>query len=98
MHVLPTIVSSSEVYGHIANGILKGVPISGCLGDQQAAMLGQRCVIPGMVKNTYGTGCFMLYNTGIKPVFSSNGLLTTVAYQLGSHSEPVYALEVILVC
>ena len=57
-------------------------------------MLGQRCVVPGMAKNTYGTGCFMLFNTGEKPVFSSNGLLTTVGYKLGPNANPAYALEV----
>ncbi len=56
-------------------------------------MLGQRCILPGMVKNTYGTGCFMLFNTGNEPVFSSNGLLTTVGYKLGPNAKATYALE-----
>ncbi|KAI9275574.1 hypothetical protein BDA99DRAFT_495856 [Phascolomyces articulosus] len=89
---LAKIVSSSQVYGNIANGILEGVPIAGCLGDQQAALVGQKCFNVGEAKNTYGTGCFMLFNTGSEPVLSKNGLLTTVAYQLGSE-KPVYALE-----
>jgi glycerol kinase len=90
--ILPEIRSSSEVYGEINDGPLKGTPISGCLGDQQAALVGQRCLEPGTVKNTYGTGCFMLYNTGEKPVFSKHGLLSTVGYKFGS-SPAVYALE-----
>ncbi|XP_023942686.1 glycerol kinase [Bicyclus anynana] len=91
--VLPEIKSSSEVYGHIAAGPLKGVPISGCLGDQQAALVGQMCLQKGQAKATYGTGCFVLYNTGDVRVTSSRGLLTTVAYQLGAQSPPCYALE-----
>ncbi|KAJ3081614.1 Glycerol kinase [Quaeritorhiza haematococci] len=90
--VLPVIKSSSEVYGTVTDGNFRDVPIAGCLGDQQAALVGQRCFLPGDVKNTYGTGCFMLYNTGNTPVQSQNGLLTTVGYKLGD-SEPVYALE-----
>lgn len=90
--VLPRIASSSEVYGHIAAGPLKGVPIAGILGDQQAALVGQTCFQPGEAKNTYGTGCFMLMNTGTSPVASDAGLLTTLAYKLGA--EPAcYALE-----
>lgn len=91
--ILPKIVSSSEIYGHIHDGPLKGIPIAGCLGDQQAAVVGQKCFSIGDAKNTYGTGCFMLFNTGTTPVISKNGLLTTVAYQFGSGSDPVYALE-----
>lgn len=91
--ILPNICSSSEVYGHMFDGPLKGIPISGILGDQQAAVVGQRCFKPGEGKNTYGTGCFMLFNTGDSPVISKNGLLTTVAYQLGKEVAPVYALE-----
>lgn len=90
-HALPEIVASS---GRVASGIglLEGVPISGVLGDQQAALFGQTCFEPGMAKNTYGTGCFMLLNTGRKAVPSTHGLLTTVAYRIGD--EPlVYALE-----
>jgi len=89
---LPRIVSSSEIYGTLAEGSLKGVPIAGCLGDQQAALVGQQCFHVGDAKNTYGTGCFMLFNTGNQPVQSQNGLLTTVAYKFGDH-EPAYALE-----
>jgi glycerol kinase len=89
--VLPEIRSSSEVYGPIAQGPLQGVAIAGILGDQQAALVGQTCFRSGEAKNTYGTGCFLLMNTGAKPE-SKHGLLTTVAYKLGK--EPArYALE-----
>lgn len=92
--LLPTIRSNSEVYGVVeVDGPLKGVPIAGCLGDQQAALLGQLCVKAGSAKNTYGTGCFMLLNTGTKPVKSKHGLLTTVAFQLGREEACHYALE-----
>ncbi|KAJ1654356.1 Glycerol kinase [Dispira simplex] len=90
---LPTIVSSSEVYGHVAEGPLKGIPIAGCLGDQQAATVGQKCFRSGEAKNTYGTGCFTIFNTGHDLAFSDQGLLSTVAYQLGPKAKPVYALE-----
>lgn len=90
--VLPRIASSSEVYGEVASGPLKGLPIAGILGDQQAALVGQTCFRPGEAKNTYGTGCFLLMNTGSKPVSSVAGLLTTVAYQFGQ-SPAHYALE-----
>ncbi|KAJ2538735.1 Glycerol kinase, partial [Coemansia sp. RSA 1933] len=90
---LPEIRSSSEIYGTITEGRLEGVPIAGCLGDQQAAMVGQSCFETGEAKNTYGTGCFMLFNTGDQPIFSKNGLLTTVGYQLGANATPKYALE-----
>jgi glycerol kinase len=91
---LPKIVPSSdpEAYGVLAEGALKGIRIAGCLGDQSAALVGQCAFNPGMAKNTYGTGCFLLYNTGAKPVISENGLLTTVGYAFKGH-EPVYALE-----
>lgn len=89
---LAKIVSSSSVYGKIHSGSLRNIPISGCLGDQQSALVGQKCFNVGDAKNTYGTGCFMLFNTGDKPVISKNGLLTTVAYQLGDE-KPMYALE-----
>lgn len=82
-----------QVYGYIADGPLKGVPIAGCLGDQQAALVGQMCLQKGQAKATYGTGCFVLYNTGDIRVNSTRGLLTTVAYQLGSNNPPSYALE-----
>src|SRR5215207_5850772 len=88
---LPRIVSSSEVYGE-ATGALVGPPIAGILGDQQAALVGQVCFAPGQVKNTYGTGCFMLMNIGETPSPSTCGLLTTFAYRFGTE-KPVYALE-----
>jgi glycerol kinase len=89
---LPRIASSSEVYAKVADGPLAGVPIAGILGDQQAALVGQTCLRPGEAKNTYGTGCFLLLNTGTAPVPSKHGMLTTVAYRFGA--EPaVYALE-----
>ncbi|XP_077262327.1 glycerol kinase [Temnothorax americanus] len=91
--ILPQIRSSSEIYGYIQDELLQGVPISGCLGDQQSALVGQMCLQQGQAKSTYGTGCFLLYNTGTAIVDSSHGLLTTVAYQLGAHASPVYALE-----
>ena len=89
----PEIKSSSEIYGYgRKNGLLIDTPIAGILGDQQAATFGQACFEKGMAKNTYGTGCFMLMNTGTEPVFSNNGLLTTVAYKIGEQPA-VYALE-----
>lgn len=88
---LPAIRSSSEVYGTAA-GVLAGVPLSGILGDQQAALFGQACLKPGEAKNTYGTGCFMLMNTGEKPFPSTCGLLTTLGYKLGG-APAIYALE-----
>ena len=93
MSMLPQICSSSEVYGHgREHGLLTGIPISGILGDQQAATFGQACFEIGMAKNTYGTGCFMLMNTGEEVVFSQNGLLTTLCYKIGEQ-KAVYALE-----
>jgi glycerol kinase len=89
--ILPKIVSSSEVYGFSQIG-LRNVPIAGDLGDQQAALFGQGCYQQGEAKNTYGTGCFLLMNTGHEPVISKNGLLTTAGYRLGN-SKPVYCLE-----
>lgn len=91
--ILPKIVSSSEMYGAINDTDLKGIPITACLGDQQAALVGQQCLHRGQAKATYGTGCFLLYNTGTAIVTSSHGLLTTVGYQFGKDSHPVYALE-----
>jgi glycerol kinase len=89
--MLPDIKASSEVYG-TAVGALAGIPVAGDLGDQQAALFGQTCFSAGEAKNTYGTGCFMLLNTGTKPIPSKNGLLTTLGYKIGK--EPaVYALE-----
>ncbi|XP_037019162.2 glycerol kinase-like [Artibeus jamaicensis] len=93
MKILPNIRSSSEIYGLMRAGVLKGVPISGCLGDQSAALVGQMCFQDGQAKNTYGTGCFLLCNTGHKCVFSEHGLLTTVAYKLGREKPVYYALE-----
>ena len=90
--MLPRIASSSEVYGQVAAGPLVGVPLAGDLGDQQAALVGQACFEPGQAKNTYGTGCFLLLNTDVKPVQSKFGLLTTVAYQFGKQPAR-YALE-----
>lgn len=89
--MLPEIRPSSQVFG-IAKGLLAGVPIAAALGDQQAALVGQTCFSPGEAKNTYGTGCFMLLNTGETIVPSKQGLLTTVAYKMGE-SPAVYALE-----
>ncbi len=90
--ILPKVASSSEVYGHSAYmSDTHPIPIAGMAGDQQAALFGQQCTLPGMVKNTYGTGCFMLMNTGTKPVTSTNNLLTTIAWQL--NGETFYALE-----
>jgi glycerol kinase len=92
--LLPEIRSSSEIYGYTTAGgpFGVGIPIAGDLGDQQAATVGQTCFDIGEAKNTYGTGCFMLLNTGEKLVHSSHGLLTTVCYQFGNE-KPVYALE-----
>jgi len=90
--MLPKIASSSEVYGHAVLEPIKGVAIAGDLGDQQAALFGQTCFAPGEAKNTYGTGCFMLMNTGEKIVPSTSGLLTTVGYQIKG-KPAVYALE-----
>jgi glycerol kinase len=91
-NILPRIVSSSEVYGEAKLDSIAGVKISGVLGDQQAALFGQTCFHPGEAKNTYGTGCFLLMNTGERVVPSTCGLLTTVAYKLGE-AKAIYALE-----
>ncbi|KAK3333485.1 glycerol kinase-like protein [Cercophora scortea] len=92
---LPTIVPSSdpECFGKVASGALSGVSIAGCLGDQSSALVGQCGFSPGQAKNTYGTGCFLLYNVGTEPVISKYGLLATVAYDFGGGRKPVYALE-----
>jgi glycerol kinase len=92
MNILPRIASSSELYGAATFDPIAGVKIAGVLGDQQAALFGQTCFQPGEAKNTYGTGCFLLMNTGEQPFPSSCGLLTTVAYKLGI-AKTVYALE-----
>jgi glycerol kinase len=91
-NILPRIVSSSEIYGQAKLDCIAGVNIAGVLGDQQAALFGQTCFQPGEAKNTYGTGCFLLMNTGPCPVASSCGLLTTVGYKLG-RQKTIYALE-----
>jgi glycerol kinase len=88
--MLPEVRSSSEVYG-MTNLLGTPIPIAGIAGDQQAALFGQACTKPGMAKNTYGTGCFMLMNTGTKRIASKNNLLTTVAWRIGDRTE--YALE-----
>ncbi|KAH8275012.1 hypothetical protein KR018_010080 [Drosophila ironensis] len=92
---LPTIRSCSEIYGRITvdHSVLRGMPLSGILGNQQAALIGQMCVKPGQTKNSYRSGCFLLCNTGDKPVFSRHGLLTTVAYKLGPRAPTIYAIE-----
>ncbi|EFC72194.1 glycerol kinase GlpK [Prevotella melaninogenica] len=92
MSMMPEVKSSSEVYGHTKTTIFAHeVPISGIAGDQQAALFGQMCIEPGSIKNTYGTGCFVMLNTGNKPVMSKNNLLTTIAWKIGN--QVVYALE-----
>ncbi|MGE5543564.1 MAG: FGGY family carbohydrate kinase, partial [Bacillota bacterium] len=90
--MLPEVRGSSEVYGYTVPEILgSAVPIAGIAGDQQAALFGQTCFRPGMAKNTYGTGCFLLMNTGVEPIASKNGLLTTIAW--GLDGQVYYALE-----
>lgn len=90
--MMPEVKSSSEVYGHTKTTIFAHeVPISGIAGDQQAALFGQMCVEPGAIKNTYGTGCFVMLNTGARPVLSRNNLLTTIAWKIGDKVN--YALE-----
>jgi len=90
--MMPRIASSSEVYGLAQPAEVKDIPIAGILGDQQAALFGQTCFQPGQAKNTYGTGCFLLMNTGTEAVLSKHGLLTTVAFKLGQNPAQ-YALE-----
>jgi len=89
--ILPEVKSSSEVYGETAGNFSSSIPIAGIAGDQQAALFGQMCIDPGMVKNTYGTGCFMVMNIGSKPIESKSRLLTTIAWQIGGKTD--YALE-----
>lgn len=92
MSMMPEVKSSSEVYGHTKTTIFAHeVPISSIAGDQQAALFGQMCIEPGSIKNTYGTGCFVMLNTGNRPVMSKNNLLTTIAWKIGD--QVVYALE-----
>ncbi|MEU8350330.1 glycerol kinase GlpK, partial [Streptomyces sp. NPDC048845] len=90
--LLPEIRSSAEVYGEARSGSLAGIPVASALGDQQAALFGQTCFAEGEAKSTYGTGTFLLMNTGEEPVNSYNGLITTVGYRIGDQ-KPVYALE-----
>jgi len=89
--MLPEVRSSSEVYGNTTGQFASAIPIAGIAGDQQAALFGQMCIEPGMVKNTYGTGCFMMMNIGNKPIESKSKLLTTIAWKIGNETQ--YALE-----
>jgi glycerol kinase len=89
--ILPEVRASSEVYGHVSSAGLAEIPIAGVAGDQQAALFGQMCRTPGMSKNTYGTGCFLLQNIGTTPTLSRHQLVTTVAWKIGGRTE--YALE-----
>jgi glycerol kinase len=89
--VLPEVRSSSEIYAHTEGLFDSSIPVAGVAGDQQAALFGQMCIEPGMVKNTYGTGCFMVMNIGLKPIESNNKLLTTIAWKIGDQTH--YALE-----
>jgi glycerol kinase len=89
--ILPEVRSSSEVYGKTTGLFATEIPVAGIAGDQQAALFGQMCIEPGMVKNTYGTGCFMMMNIGTKPIESKSKLLTTVAWRIGKETH--YALE-----
>jgi glycerol kinase len=92
---LAKIKSSAEIYGRLTDeyGAFEGCALSGMLGDQQASLVGNRCVQKGSAKITYGTGCFLLYNTGETPTFHQNGLITTVAYRMGRKAAPCYAVE-----
>ena len=89
--ILPEVRSSSEIYGKTEGQFATAIPVAGIAGDQQAALFGQMCIEPGMVKNTYGTGCFMVMNIGNKPIESKNKLLTTIAWKIGNDTQ--YALE-----
>ena len=89
--ILPEVRSSSEIYGNTEGQFATSIPVAGIAGDQQAALFGQMCIEPGMVKNTYGTGCFMMMNIGSKPIESKSKLLTTVAWRIGGDTQ--YALE-----
>ena len=91
LSMMPAVRASSQVYGEVSEKGLEKIPIAGIAGDQQAALFGQRCIRPGLTKNTYGTGCFMLQNTGTRAVPSSNRLVTTVAWRIAGRTE--YALE-----
>jgi glycerol kinase len=89
--MLPQVRASSEMYGTTSGLFSSSIPVAGIAGDQQAALFGQMCIEPGMVKNTYGTGCFMMMNIGTKPIESKNKLLTTIAWKIGK--DTFYALE-----
>jgi glycerol kinase len=89
--MLPDVRSSSDIYGHTVGQFSSEIPVAGIAGDQQAALFGQMCIEPGMVKNTYGTGCFMMMNIGSKPIESKSRLLTTIAWKIGNETR--YALE-----
>jgi glycerol kinase len=89
--MLPVVKSSSEIYGSTEGQFSSEIPVAGIAGDQQAALFGQMCIEPGMVKNTYGTGCFMMMNIGNKPIASKSRLLTTVAWKIGNETR--YAFE-----
>ncbi len=89
--ILPEVRSSSEIYGRTSGQFISDLPVAGIAGDQQAALFGQMCIEPGMVKNTYGTGCFMVMNIGDKPIRSKSNLLTTIAWKIGNETQ--YALE-----
>jgi glycerol kinase len=89
--VLPDVRSSSEIYGKTVGHFASSIPVAGIAGDQQSALFGQMCIEPGMVKNTYGTGCFMVMNIGNKPINSTSKLLTTIAWKIGNETQ--YALE-----
>ena len=91
--ILPKLVSSSQIYGHLSSTELKGASIAGIAGDQQAALVGNKCLRKGEAKCTYGTGAFLLFCTGNDVVRSRHGLLTTVAFQPGEGAKPVYAME-----
>ena len=91
LSMMPDVLPSSGIFGQVRMPELKGIPVAGIAGDQQAALFGQRCIRPGLTKNTYGTGCFMLQNTGTRAVPSSNRLVTTIAWKIGNTTE--YALE-----
>jgi len=91
LSMLPEVRSSSEIYGKTEGVFSTSIPIAGIAGDQQSALFGQMCIEPGMVKNTYGTGCFMMMNIGNKPIESKSKLLTTVAWRIGTETQ--YALE-----
>jgi len=89
--LLPEVRSSSEIYGKTVGHFASSIPVAGIAGDQQSALFGQMCIEPGMVKNTYGTGCFMMMNIGNKPINSNSKLLTTIAWEIGNDTQ--YALE-----